>query len=253
MIETLIFAIVLNLLMFFFAFTLKTDKLTDISYATTFVGIALFGFSKTDQGTVQKIIFGLVILWAVRLGTYLLIRIHKMGRDKRFDEMRSSFWKFGRFWLLQGLTAWVVMLPASYLLISGRQTELNALTIFGLAISVTGILLESIADNQKFVFIMNKRNSGKWIESGIWGYSRHPNYFGEMLTWYGAYILCYSWLNTSENLVALVGPLFITILLVGVSGIPLLEKSADKRWGSDKKYIAYKKRTSVLIPLPNKK
>jgi steroid 5-alpha reductase family enzyme len=252
MIETLLFALVLNMVMFLVAFRFKTDKLTDISYAVTFAGIALYGALRNDMSAVQWLVFALVCVWAVRLGSYLLIRIHAMGRDKRFDEMRNSFWKFGRFWFLQGLTAWVVMLPATFLFQTGSVTEFTTVVIVGAVIAIAGLLIESFADQQKFKFIQDKSNKGKWIESGLWKYSRHPNYLGEMLMWYGVYIISYSWLSDSEMYVALIGPLFISFMLVGVSGIPLLEKSADKRWGADKKYQAYKKRTSVLLLLPNK-
>jgi steroid 5-alpha reductase family enzyme len=101
---------------------------------------------------------------------------------------------------------------------------------------------------RKFNFIQNKQNKGKWIESGLWRYSRHPNYFGEILTWVGVYIVSYQWLEGREVYLGLIGPLFISFILIFVSGIPVLEKGADKRWGTDKKYQEYKKRTSILIP-----
>ena len=253
MIQTLVFAIVLNLIMFVVAFRFKTDKLTDISYAVTFVGIALFGISQNSMNAVKWLGSILVFAWAVRLGSYLLYRIHKIGRDKRFDEMRGSFWKFGRFWLLQGLTAWIVMLPASYLLQSHARLDFGLLVAYGGVLSVFGIIFEGVSDMQKFNFIQNKKNKGKWIDCGLWKYSRHPNYFGEIMTWYGIYALSYSALIDRQVWLALAGPVFITFMLVGVSGIPLLEKSADARWGNDKKYQEYKSRTSVLIPFFIKK
>ena len=104
-----------------------------------------------------------------------------------------------------------------------------------------GLLIEGVADMQKFNFIQNKKNKGKWINTGLWKYSRHPNYFGEILMWYGVYVASYTWLTDRNSLIATLSPLFITFMLIGVSGIPLLEKSADKRWGKDKKYKDYKR------------
>jgi steroid 5-alpha reductase family enzyme len=252
MLETLIFALGLNIVMFLVAFSLKTDKLTDISYAVTFAGIVIFGVLQNKMSVVQWIAFGIVLLWSIRLGSYLLYRIHKIGHDKRFDEMRQSFWKFGRFWVLQGLTAWVVLLPVSFLLQSNSVTEITSVVVVGVVISMFGIIFEGISDVQKFNFIQDKGNKGKWIDIGLWKYSRHPNYFGEILTWVGAYVISYTWLVGAEVYLGLIGPLFISFMLIFVSGIPILEKGADKRWSGDKNYQAYKSRTSILIPFIGK-
>jgi steroid 5-alpha reductase family enzyme len=253
MIETLIFVLTLNIIGFLIAFKFKTDKLTDISYALSFAGIATYGAVTNTMSDAKWIVFGLAMLWAARLGSFLLYRVHVVGRDQRFDEMRKSFWLFGRFWVLQGLTAWVVMLPASFLFQSKGSPDLHTVTILGAAIALFGILFEGMADWQKFKFNQNKKNKGKWIASGIWKYSRHPNYFGEMTVWYGVYTACLPWLTDRQSLISILSPLTIVMLLVGVSGIPILEKSADKRWGKDKKYQEYKRRTSILIPMPLKK
>lgn len=253
MIETLIFALVLNIVMFLFAFRNKTDKLTDISYALTFVGIALFGVLNNEMSSAQWVAFALVLIWAARLGSYLLIRIKAMGRDKRFDDKRNNFWKFGGFWILQAVTAWVVMLPVSFLMQTSAETELSTLVIISGLVSLGGIVFEAVADMQKFYFVQNKDNKGKWIANGLWKYSRHPNYFGEIMTWYGVYFVCYTWLSERDSAIALLGPIFITFMLGFVSGIPLLEASAEKKWGKDPKYKDYKRKTSILIPLPRRK
>ncbi len=253
MIETLIFALVLNIVMFLFAFRNKTDKLTDISYALTFVGIALFGVLNNEMSSAQWVAFALVLIWAARLGSYLLIRIKAMGRDKRFDDKRNNFWKFGGFWILQAVTAWVVMLPVSFLMQTSAETELSTLVIISGLVSLGGIVFEAVADMQKFYFVQNKDNKGKWIANGLWKYSRHPNYFGEIMTWYGVYFVCYTWLSERDSAIALLGPIFITFMLGFVSGIPLLEASAEKKWSKDPKYKDYKRKTSILIPLPRRK
>lgn len=254
MLFALIFALVLNLVMFFIAFRNKTDKLTDISYALTFIGIVIYNtITATKLDSVRILVNSIIVIWAIRLGAYLLIRINFMGRDKRFDGMREYFWKFIRFWLLQAITVWVVMLPSVLLSSATGNTKISSMVILGLLISAFGILIEALADKQKFEFIKNPANKNKWIDSGLWAYSRHPNYFGEILMWLGVYLSVAHWIDSPEVYIALASPLFITSMLLFISGIPLLEKAADKKWGSDKNYLHYKKSTSVLIPLPKSK
>jgi len=242
-----IVAIGINMLMFIPAFIWKTDKLTDISYAVTFVALVLFGFL-TNVITLPKIILlAMISVWAIRLGTYLLVRIWKTGRDRRFDDKRDFFWKFLGFWLLQGLTVWVVMIPSTFFL-GIDETYMTALSFVGLGVWVVGLILESLADAQKYKFINNVDNKGKWIQSGVWSFSRHPNYLGEIMVWIGVYLFVICSLPLSEKLVSLIGPLFIAGLIIFVSGIPLLEKYSDDRWGEDPKYQAYKKQVGVLFP-----
>ena len=170
-----------------------------------------------------------------------------MGRDKRFDERRNDFWAFLKFWLLQGVLAWILMIPAIYLF---GLTDLatNTLVLAGIDIFAIGLIIETVADYQKFTFIINKVNRGKWIESGLWKYSRHPNYFGEILVWVGVYVFTLGNLSGLPAILGIVSPLFISLSLIFVTGLPLLEKAADKRWGSDPQYQEYKKRTSILVP-----
>jgi steroid 5-alpha reductase family enzyme len=238
--------------MFLIAFRQGTDKLTDISYAVTFVGLVMYNLVVAKELTLSKWILAfMIILWSVRIGTYLLIRINKMGKDARFDDKRDNFWRFSGFWLIQGLTVWVVLIGSSLYFISGVK-PITAFMAVGIIIWAVGLAIEAVADAQKFQFIQDKKNKGKWIQSGIWKYSRHPNYFGEIMVWFGVYVYVVSGLTGSEQLVAMVSPLFITFMLLYVSGIPLLEKSADAKWGKDAAYKKYKKSTSVLIPLPPK-
>lgn len=246
----LIVSLGINLSMFLIAYKLQSDKLTDISYAVTFATLAAYGLWLSDGSDYHVLLFFMVLLWAIRLGSFLLYRVTKVGKDSRFDNMRASFFAFGRFWLLQAITVWVLMNSA--LLSFSQNSLITPLVITGVVIWCIGLVIESIADFQKFAFTQNAKNKGKWIDSGIWQYSRHPNYFGEILVWVGVYIVSIQALSTSSALIALVSPLFITVLLLGVSGIPLLEKAADKRWGDNKAYVDYKNRTSVLLPLPKK-
>ncbi len=254
LIYALLISIVFNLSMFMVAFKNKTDRLTDISYALTFFALVLYAMVKDGGALFQKwILASMVLFWASRIGVYLYIRINKAGKDNRFDGMRDNFWKFGRFWFLQAITVWAVML-GPILFIEKGVKPITTFMIVGFLVWLVGLVIETTADWQKFQFSQNAKNKGKWIDSGIWKYSRHPNYFGEILVWFGVYIFVVSGLSGVDQYYAMVGPLFISFLLLFVSGIPLLEKSADAKWGKDKKYQAYKESTSILLPIPpNKK
>ena len=164
----------------------------------------------------------LVLLWAVRLGAYLCRRILRMKVDHRFDEMRDKPLRFARFWLLQAA---------------------------GAAVWLAGLLIETVADAQKSAFWARPENRGHFIAGGFWRYSRHPNYFGEILVWWSLFLYAVPFLHGAA-FTAAIGPVFITLLLLFVSGIPPLERSADEKYGDDPAYRDYKRRTSILVPLP---
>jgi steroid 5-alpha reductase family enzyme len=248
----LLFSVLFNSSMFLVAYKQGTDKLTDISYAVTFIALAVFGLVRSPAiSTAKWIIFCMVVLWALRIGGYLFIRIRATGKDKRFDKIRGNFKKFLGFWLLQALTVWVVMLGVLVFYSEGTK-PIGSFMVAGMVVWFTGLLIEALADMQKFKFMQNKKNAGKWIQSGLWKYSRHPNYFGEILVWFGIYIFVVSGLQGGTQFIAMISPLFISFMLLFVSGVPLLEKSADARWGKDKNYQKYKNSTSVIIPFPPK-
>jgi steroid 5-alpha reductase family enzyme len=242
----------INVVMFIPAYLFKTDKLTDISYAVTFVVVVWSLVLLVGATWLSMVLAMMVTVWAIRLGSYLLIRIQRMGRDKRFDKMRSDFIKFAGFWLLQGFTVWMVLIPST-MFISNRVVSVSVWAGVGVFVWVIGLIVETVADWQLFRFVNNPINKGKWIESGLWRYSRHPNYFGEITLWVGVYLYVVSGLIGSQIFWGLLGPLYIAGLMIFVSGIPILERTADKRWGSKVGYQEYKRRTSVLIPLPLKK
>jgi steroid 5-alpha reductase family enzyme len=239
----------LNIVMFFPAFILRTDKLTDISYALTFALVTIFLLVLGDI-TMHKIIIAVcIIIWAIRLGTYLLIRISRMKKDSRFDNFRHKFFPFLGFWVLQGITVFIVLLPSIFFFrISSPQVY-----FIGILIWATGLIIETVADYQKYTFIQNKKNKGKWIDSGLWHYSRHPNYFGEILCWLGIWIAVLPSLPLWQQIAGALSPLFISIMLLFISGIPLLEKQGNERWGKDPNYQQYLRNTSSLILWPSKK
>lgn len=236
--------------MFVIAYKQQTDKLTDTSYSLTFIGLAAYAyFTREVQWGLVWLVALAVTLWAMRLGTFLLIRVNKTGKDSRFDEMRSDPVKFAGFWSLQALTVWVVSLGFIVFFEKGFKPDVG-LFAAGLVIWGFGLVFEAIADWQKYRFTQNPKNKGKWIESGLWKYSRHPNYFGEILVWYGLWLAISSGLSGGNRWLSVVSPLFIMFLLLFVSGIPILERNADKKWGKQADYKRYKRQTSILLPLP---
>jgi steroid 5-alpha reductase family enzyme len=193
----------------------------------------------------------MIAAWGLRLAGFLFVRILKQKKDKRFDGIRENFWKFLSFWVLQGVSVWLILLPAMLFMYQG--TRVTFLTWLGFAVWLFGLHIEAIADMQKSNFKKDPKNKGRWIESGLWKYSRHPNYFGEMTCWTGAYLFTFSSLPVLFKLIGLASPLYIAILLLFVTGLPKLEAEADAKFGKMKGYREYKKRTSVIIPLPLKR
>ena len=229
--------------MFIPAFKFKTDKLTDLSYSLTFIILIVIAMVLSEFTVLKLILSLMIIAWGLRLGIFLFIRIRKMKRDKRFDGMRESFFRFLKFWVLQGLAVWVILIPALFFINSDRREVFWV----GFIIWALGLIIESAADLQKYKFKQNRMNKDKFIQSGLWKYSRHPNYFGEMLCWIGVYLFVFVSFSTSQKIIALVSPLFIIGLLLFVTGLPPLERYADKKWGKKREYREYKRKTSILI------
>lgn len=246
--STLVISFIIQMVFFAFAATFKTDKVTDFSYSLSFVFISfLLMYLSEDLQILQIVVGTLVILWGVRLGTYLFTRILQIGKDDRFDDKRGHFVRFLFFWLIQTVAVWVIMIPTTVFLKGTDRIELSGIIIVGLVFWVVGFIVETVGDAQKFTFKSKDENRGKWIESGLWKISRHPNYFGETLLWWGIYLVAISHLGLQFWWI-IVGPLFITLLLFFVSGINLLEKSANEKYKDNPAYQEYKKRTSIFIP-----
>ncbi len=239
----------INIALFLVAYRFKSDKLTDISYALSFFALNVAIIFNTNRLSAYGfILFLMVALWAVRIGGFLLIRVLHVGKDRRFDDMRGNFTRFGKFWVGQALTAWILMLPVA--LAENNGSKVRALALVGLVVWSLGLIIEAVADYQKYVFKQSPANKNKWIQTGLWKYARHPNYLGEILTWVGIYIYCFEALNMAEKILGLSSPGLIAALLLFVSGVPILEKSANKRWGTLPEYQAYKAKTRLLIPIP---
>jgi steroid 5-alpha reductase family enzyme len=249
MIYAFLVILFLQIVFFVYAALKKTDKVTDLSYGLTFVIVSLFLYIQNiEYSSVYKVILlSLVIIWGLRLAIYLFARILKTGKDKRFDGVREDLKRFGSFWLLQAISIFVILLPTIYVLIGEDDISFNWVSFFGFVLSVLGIVIETFADSQKFIFKNNENNKSKWIETGLWKYSRHPNYLGEIFVWVGILIYCLPYLY-GWGLLTVVSPIYITVLLVFVSGIPTLEMEYEKRYLGNKEYEEYKKKTGVLFP-----
>lgn len=238
---------------FALAASLRTDKVTDLSYGLTFVTLAVLLLVRGESPAAPAIGLALaVVVWGARLAGYLFYRILHMGRDARFDGVRERFLSFLTFWTFQGLTVWVVMLPV--ILWFGRMDPRAARwtpwAAAGLVVWAAGLVIETVADAQKFRFKREPGNDARWTDVGLWRYSRHPNYFGELLCWWGLFV----WVAPDLGpwaAAALIGPLTITGLLLYGTGIPTLEASAAKKWGRIPDYQAYRERTHLLVPWPS--
>ncbi|HET9098627.1 MAG TPA: DUF1295 domain-containing protein [Candidatus Saccharimonadales bacterium] len=245
----LLVSLIINMLMFLIAFRWQSDKLTDISYALSFLALDFLGIIVSKSHNIFSVVlFLLPGVWSVRLGGFLLNRVIKAGKDRRFDGIRENFKRFANFWFGQAVTAWVLMIPV--LIMQTRTGHFSVIGVIGLVMWAGGFLYEALADYQKYVFKQNPANKGKWIAAGLWGYSRHPNYLGEITVWLGIYIYCFQGLDSLEKIIGLISPVFIYVLLRYVSGVPVLEKSADKRWGNSDAYKSYKQKTGLLLPRP---
>lgn len=191
----------------------------------------------------------MVLIWGVRIATYLFVRILKIKKDKRFDGIRENFISFAMFWLFQALAVWIISLPSTYIHSLQIDQPLVMMMFVGVLIFGIGIVIETFADAQKFIFKNNQKNKGKWIATGLWKYARHPNYFGEMMCWWGIFIFTIPF-QSGVTWFTIIGPLTITYILVFVTGVPTLEKKYNERYKDNKEYAEYKKRTNLLVPLP---
>ncbi len=243
----------IQLSFFLIAALRKTDLVTDLAYGSSFVAIAWWIALKfTPLGPVAAALVAMVILWGLRLATYLFIRILTIKQDKRFNGVRENSFKFGMFWILQAISIWVILLPSLLGISTHVFTSLQPLHWVGLTVWIIGLWLETVADWQKFAFKLVPTNRDRFIDKGVWKYSRHPNYFGEILCWWGIFLIVVPQL-TGWTWLSILGPLHITLLLLFVTGVPTLEKSYAVRYAKDRAYQDYKRRTSLLIPLPPSK
>ncbi|MBT8213591.1 MAG: DUF1295 domain-containing protein [Acidimicrobiia bacterium] len=228
----------------------QTEKYYDLTGSATYLTVTLVALLLSDDLDARALIAGgMVMVWALRLGTFLFRRISRDGRDGRFDKIKTDPLRFFMAWTIQGL--WVLLTAACALAIitTAERESIGWVGILGIAVWVAGFAIEVISDQQKSAFKKDSANDGRFITSGLWAWSRHPNYFGEIVLWTGMAILAVPVLS-GWTWAMLVSPVFVTVLLTRVSGIPMLEARAQKRWGDEEGFQTYTRNTSVLVPRP---
>lgn len=228
-----------------------TEKFYDLTGSVTYIFITLLALYHKGQfigprADIRSLLLAMIIIiWALRLGSFLFMRILKDKEDRRFNEWKFSFPLFLRTWTLQGMWIFLTSIAAITAISTRKIVAPDVLLFVGGFLWLFGFLFETIADFQKRKF--KSKNKDGFITSGLWSVSRHPNYFGEIVLWIGVAIIAYPTLYGWQY-VSLISPLFVYLLLTRVSGVTLLEEHAEKKWGKDKKYISYKENTPELFP-----
>ncbi|XP_077979127.1 uncharacterized protein LOC144434537 [Glandiceps talaboti] len=226
----------------------QTEKFYDLAGSGTFIFLALQTLKWGETYFLrQKIQSGMVITWGIRLGLFLFSRILKDGKDSRFNNVRNNPSRFLIYWTIQALWVWITLLPTLILNSNKKDKELTTRDYVGWSLWILGFLCEVIADHQKSVFRSNPDNATRFIDTGLWSISRHPNYLGEIMLWSGLFISASSVMSPNQ-LLSGISPVFVAFLLTNVSGIPILERKGLKRYGDNPQYMEYVKNTAVLIP-----
>jgi steroid 5-alpha reductase family enzyme len=230
------------------AFLRQTERFFDLSGSVTYIAVVTIGILYASTVDLRAmLLWAMVVVWAARLGTFLFGRIHRAGKDSRFDEIKPSFLRFLNAWTIQALWVTLTVGAALVAITTTTRKELGLLGVLGLLVWLLGFVVEIVADSEKSRFNGKAENRGRFIQTGLWARSRHPNYFGEITLWVGVALVAAPILR-SWQWVTLISPVFVALLLTRVSGIPLLERRADEKWGGQADYEEYKKRTPVLIP-----
>ena len=229
------------------AFIFQTEKFFDLTGSLTFLATVTYTLYITGSTQFSDIIISLCFsVWAIRLGSFLFMRIHKAGEDRRFRTIKPNFTRFLMTWTLQGMWVSMCLLCVLTALSSFSGVVLNSVFFIGLVLFILGFTIEVIADHQKTVFRRNDSNKDKFISTGLWSFSRHPNYLGEIVLWTGIAVMSISSLEGLQY-ITLISPIFVYVLLVYISGVRILENQAEKKWGHLDIYRQYVKKTPQLF------
>jgi len=243
-------AFVIQWVVFVPSYFLRSERFFDITGSLTYISVvALAAAWNAPMDARSVLLLGLVVVWAARLGTFLLRRVLRAGKDERFDRIKRSFPRLLLTWTLQGLWVSLTLAAALAAITTKVRLPLGIPGFVGLIIWICGFTFEALADAQKSRFRSDTANRGEFIRSGLWKWSRHPNYFGEIVLWIGIAVIAVPVLQ-GWQWATLISPIFVALLITRISGIPMLEKRADEKWGGREDYEAYKRTTSVLIPRP---
>jgi len=248
-----IISFVVNWLVFLPSNAAKSEHYFDLTGTLTYLSlIATAVYFTPELGLRAKIVAAMVVIWALRLGTFLFTRVRRVGSDGRFDKIKIDPLRFFVVWTIQGLWVLLTMACSLAIITNGVNKELGIIGYVGIVMWVVGFIIEVISDSQKTAFKKDKANEGKFINVGLWSWSRHPNYFGEILLWSGIAVLAIPVLQ-GWQFVTLISPIFVFLLLTKVSGINMLAAKGKKKWGDDPSYQKYLASTSLLVPLPPKR
>jgi len=243
-------AFLIQWLVYIPAFILQNERFFDLTGSLTYISVTTLAvlLSPAIDGR-SLLLLALVVVWATRLGTFLFRRIRRAGKDSRFDEIKPSFLRFLNVWNLQGLWVTLTLAAALAAITTSTRQELGLFALIGALVWALGFACEATADVQKSRFAADPQNQGRFIHTGLWAWSRHPNYLGEIVLWIGVAIIALPVLRGWQY-VTLISPVFVALLITRISGVPILEKMADEKWGGQADYEEYKRRTPVLIPWP---
>ena len=235
------------------SYALRTEKYYDICGTLAYVLVlftALYLTTSASENSLHTrsiLTTALVLTWALRLGSFLFLRVLKAGEDRRFREVKQKFSGFLVWWTISALWVFLTTVNALVMIINNVSYHNDYYFYIGLLIWIAGFSFEVIADEQKRKFRSESSNKEHFISTGLWSISRHPNYFGEITLWIGMAVIAFPTLKGLQH-ISLISPIFIYLLLTKMSGVNLLEKYADDKWGEDENYQIYKRDTPVLIP-----
>lgn len=243
-------AFAVNWIVFVHSWITRSEIYFDLTGSLTYISVTILAVALADERTAATwLIAALVINWASRLGSFLFRRIRADGKDGRFDKIKQDFLRLLMTWTLQGLWVSLTAVAAWTAITRVGGAETGPWTWIGLAVWLLGFGIEVRADAEKSAFKADPANEGAFITTGLWAWSRHPNYFGEITLWVGMALIALPSLS-GWSFVALISPVFVFVLLTRISGIPMLSRRGLKRWGDDPAYQAYLADTPVLIPRP---
>ena len=244
-------AFAVNWIVFIPSLIQKTERYFDLTGSLTYISVTVLALILGPNNEATSWIMAvLIFIWAGRLGSFLFKRIQNDGGiDGRFNKIRANPVRLFETWTLQGLWVSLTALAAWTAITSADEAPFGVLTVIGLAVWIFGFAIEVRADSEKSTFKEDPANHGQFISTGIWAWSRHPNYFGEITLWTGMALIALPAFDGRE-FVALISPLFVLLLLTKISGLPALERRGLKRWGDDPAYQEYLKNVPVLIPRP---
>lgn len=242
-----VLALVYMTLVFILALIKKNNGIVDIAWGLGFILVGTTGFAVYGHGQPRQwLVLALVWIWGGHLALHILRRNRGKAEDFRYAAWRRQWGKlfivrsFAQIFMLQGFLLLLIITPV-LLVVAQKQPPLNLLDGLGVLVWLSGFLFEVIGDRQLAAFISDPANRGRLMTGGLWGWTRHPNYFGEATLWWGKGILA---LSASGGWLGLIGPVTITVLLLFVSGVPLLEK----KYAGRPDWEQYKKRTSIFFP-----